>query len=141
MPDVKFPDDAVRQAMYSALTSSLSVPVVVQRQPEDEASAPLVMVEPAETRPRGDIKQNTGHDFPGGKTIRVHTRYPKGKADLSKRRSIANDVDNAIRPLQPTGHRVVYLPEPDVAPQSYEVGGEQAFDLLLTYDIDTQITS
>jgi hypothetical protein len=135
------PRAAVRQELFSVLDSALSVPVVVQRQPKD-AGAPLVMIEPPPVESRGDIKADTGHSFE--QTIRIHTRYPKGKANVGKRDEIASDVVDALNAatLDPTDHRIVHWPEePDNdTPQNYEAaGGEQAYDLVLTYDIDTQI--
>jgi len=122
------------------LESALSVPVVVQRQPKD-AGAPLVMIEPPPVVSRGDIKRDTGHSFE--QTIRVHTRYPKGKADVGRRDEIEADVIGALNAatLDPTDHRIVDWPEEpdDSTPQTYEAGGQQAYDLVLTYDIDTQI--
>jgi len=122
------------------LSSALDVPVVVQRQPKD-AGAPLVMIEPPPTESRGDIKQDTGHSI--AQTIRIHTRYPKGKADVGRRDEIAAEVVNALNAatLDPEDHRIVHWPEEpdDDTPQSYEPGGQEAKDLLLTYNIDTQI--
>jgi hypothetical protein len=135
------PRKAIRQELFRVLDAALSVPVVVQRQPKD-AGAPLVMIEPPPVGKRGDIKRDTGHSFE--QTIRVHTRFPKGKANIGKRESVAADVIGALNAatLDPTDHRIVHWPkEPDDSMvQTYEAsGGEQAFDLLLTYDIDTQI--
>jgi len=137
------PRAAVREELHRVLTGALSVPVVVQRQPAD-AGAPLVMIEPPETPSRGDIKADTGHSFE--QTIRIHTRYPKGKADVGKRDAIAEDVIAALNAatLDPTDHCIVHWPEEptDDTPQEYEAsGGEQAYDLVLEYDIDTQIKS
>lgn len=132
------PRAAVRQEIFDVLDSQLSETVVVQRQAKD-AGAPLVMIEPPPTQPRGDIKQDTGHTFE--QTIRVHTRYTKGKADVSKREEIASDVIDALEnaTLDPTDHRIVHWPEPSDVTQTYEAaGGEQAYDLLLTYDLFTQ---
>ena len=134
------PRPALRAELYSVLSSALDVPVVVQRQPKD-AGAPLVMIEPPETPSRGDIKQDTGHSIE--QTIRIHTRYPKGKADVGRRDEIAAEVVNALNAatLDPEDHRIVHWPEEpdDDTPQSYEAGGQEAKDLFLTYNIDTQI--
>lgn len=133
------PRAAVRAELFGVLDGALSVPVVVQRQPKD-AGAPLVLIEPPETSPRGDIKQHTGHSFT--QRIRVHTRHPKGKADVSQREDIAQDVIDALESatLDPDDHRIVDWPEePDDIPQSYEVGGDQALDLILDYPLHTQI--
>ena len=135
------PRAAVREELHRVLTGALSVPVVVQRQPEG-AGAPLVMIEPADTPKRGDIKKDTGHTL-DPQRIRVHTRYPKGKADLSKRNAIAEDVIDALAgaTLDPTDHRIVHWPEEpdDDTTQEYDAGGKQAYDLLLDYNIHTQI--
>jgi len=134
------PRKAVRQEIHRVLDGALSIPVVVQRQPED-AGAPLVMIEAPDSPKRGDIKRDTGHSI--NQTIRIHTRYEKGKADVSKREEIAADVISALdtATFNPTDHRIVYWPEEpdDEVPQEYDAGGQQAYDLLLTYDIDTQI--
>ena len=137
------PRAALRQELYRVLDGALSAPVVVQRQPKD-AGAPLVMIEPPETPSRGDLKRDTGHSIP--QRIRVHTRYPKGKADVSKREEIAETIRSELNAatLDPTDHRIVDWPEEpdDEIPQEYEAsGGEQAYDLVLEYDIDTQIKS
>ena len=134
------PRPALRAELYSVLSGALDVPVVVQRQPKD-AGAPLVMIEPPPTPSRGDIKQDTGHSIE--QTIRIHTRYPKGKADVGRRDEIAADVVNALNAatLDPEDHRIVHWPEEpdDDTAQTYSAGAEQAYDLLLTYTIDTQI--
>lgn len=134
------PRQAVRTELFDALDSALSETVVVQRQPKDSGS-PLVMIEPPPVEARGDIKQETGHAFE--QTIRVHTRYEKGEADVGKRDEVAQSVIDALNnaTLDPTDHRIVHWPtEPtENTPQTYELGGEQAYDLILTYDIHTQI--
>jgi hypothetical protein len=131
----------LRQELFRVLDAELDVPVVVQRQTE-EAGQPLVMIEPPATPKRGDLKRDTGHEIQ--QTIRIHTRYPKGDADVSRREGIAEGVIDALdtATINPTDHRVVHWPsEPhDETPQQYEAsGGEEAFDLLLTYDLYTQI--
>ena len=129
----------LRREIADTLTSALSVPVVVQKQSEDtEPTAPFVMVETPETSARGDVKLDTGFELT--QTVRIHTRYPKGKADLSERESIAESARTALDPFpEPSGHRVMAVPEtPDAVPVSYEAGGEQAFDLLLQWDLRTQ---
>jgi len=135
------PREALRQELYRVLNAALGVSVVVQRQPKD-AGAPLVMIEPPPTPSRGDIKRDTGHSIE--QTIRIHTRYPKGKANVTRRDEIARDVIDALNAatLDPTDHRIVHWPEEpdDDDTQTYEAaGGTQAYDVLLTYDIDTQI--
>jgi hypothetical protein len=134
------PRAAIRQEVFDVLDAQLSTPVVVQRQPKD-AGAPLVMIEPPAIDPRGDIKRHTGHSFT--QRIRVHTRYPKGRADISRREEIAGTVIGKLEAatLDPVDHRIVDWPDdPDTTPQTYEAsGGEQAYDLLLDYDLHTQI--
>lgn len=135
------PRAAIREELFRVLDGALSVPVVVQRQPEGEG-APLVLIEPADTPKRGDIKRDTGHTL-DPQRIRVHTRYAKGKADVSRRDEIAEDVIEALAgaTLDPTDHRIVHWPEEpdDDFPQEYEADGKQAFDVLLDYNIHTQI--
>lgn len=134
------PRAAVRQEIYDVLDAQLSVDVVVQRQPKD-AGAPLVMIEPPPVDPRGDIKRHTGHSFT--QRIRVHTRYPKGRADIGRREAIADTVIDELETatLDPADHRIVDWPDdPSTTPQTYEAsGGEQAYDLLLEYGLHTQI--
>jgi hypothetical protein len=128
----------LRRAVADAL-SVLDVPVVVQKQSEDtEPRAPFVMVETPSATARGDIKQDTGYDLT--LAVRVHTRYPKGKADLSKREQLAEAAKQALDPFpEPDGHNVVPIPKtPDTQPVSYEAGGQQAFDFLLQYNLQTQ---
>lgn len=135
------PRAAVRDELYGVLSGALSVPVVVQRQPKD-AGAPLVMIEPPQTTPRRTIKQHRGHSFT--QRIRIHTRYPKGKADVGKREDIADTVITELETatLDPTDHAIVDWPDdPDTTPQTYELGGEQAYDLLLDYPLHTQLKS
>jgi hypothetical protein len=136
------PRAAVREELHRVLTGALSIPVVVQRQPKG-VEAPLVLIESPDTPKRGDLKRDTGHTL-DPQRIRVHTRYPKGKANLSRRSEIAETVIGALAgaTLDPTDHRIVHWPEEphdDVA-QEYDIGsGEQAYDLLLEYNIHTQI--
>jgi hypothetical protein len=120
------------------LQSALSVPVRAQKQAEgEEPTPPFVIVETPESEARGDIKNDTGYELT--QRIRIHTRYPKGKADLSKREEIASNVYTALEnSLSVSGHNILHLPTPDVIPQTYEAGGDQAFDLLLDYELLTQ---
>jgi len=135
------PRRALRSELYRVLNEALSVDIVVQRQTESAADE-LVMIESPSTPKRGDIKRDTGHRV--DQTIRVHTRYPKGAADVSRREEIASDAIEALyfATIDPTDHRVVHWPiEPhDENPVEYDVdGGDRAFDLLLTYNLYTQI--
>jgi hypothetical protein len=136
------PRAAVRQELFDVLDGALDVPVVVQRQPKDVA-APLVLIESPDTPKRGDLKRDTGHTL-DPQVIRVHTRYPKGGANLGRRDAIASNVVDTLAgaTLDPQDHRIVHWPEEphdDVA-QEYDIGsGEQAYDLLLEYNIHTQI--
>jgi len=135
------PRRALRSELYRVLDGSLSVDVFVQRQSE-YASDELVLIEAPPTPKRGDIKEDTGHEI--AQTIRVHTRFPKGAADVSRREEIASDAIEALyfATIDPTDHRVVHWPiEPDdETPVEYDVdGGDRAFDLLLTYNLYTQI--
>lgn len=136
----RFPQGALRRALKDRLSSALSVPVVIQKQTKDtEPSPPFVMIETPEGEPWGDIKNESGFDLV--QRIRIHTRYPKGKADLSKREEIASSVDSALESsLSVSGHNVMNLPDPTVTPQSYEASGEQAYDFLLDYEFKTQRT-
>ena len=135
------PHGPLRQAIYDRLTAELSVPVEVQRRPKGDAAAPLVLIEPADATEWGSFKQLHGWSVP--LTIRIHTRYPKGAANLSKREKIAEAVDTALRqnPLAPSGYALKDLRYPDVTMQTYDAGGEQAYDLLLEYPLDLQPTS
>jgi hypothetical protein len=135
-----FPQGPLRTALYDVLTPALSVPVVVQRQPEGDTPAPLVMIETPPANEWGDFKNLLGYEAP--LRIRVHTRYPKGKADLSKREELAESVEEALRSseLALDGYALRHLPFPDAIPQTYESGGEQAYDLILAYDLDLQPT-
>jgi len=132
------PQGPLRQAIYTRLTTELSVDVVVQRQAEDETPAPLVLIQTPLSTPRGDIKQDTGYELT--QRIRVHTQYSKGRADLSKREEIAEAVQAALQlaPLPINGLRILHLPNPDLTPQSYDVGAQQAYDMLLDYTLLTQ---
>jgi hypothetical protein len=134
------PRQALRSELYRVLDAALSVDVVVQRQTRS-ADEELVMIEAPETPSRGDIKADTGHQI--SQTIRVHTRYPKGAADVGRRDELAEDVIDALNnaTIDPTDHRVVHWPQEPTneTPVGYEDGGDRAFDLLLTYDIHTQI--
>lgn len=130
----------LRDAIYDELDAALSVDVVVQKQTEQqqEPGPPYVMIETPAADPRGDIKTDTGYELT--QRIRVHTRYPKGKADLSKREEIAESVHDALQPFpEPAGHNVMPVPPtPSTTPQEYDAGGQQAYDLLLDYSIRTQ---
>jgi len=135
------PRRAIRSELYRVLDEALSVDVVVQRQTES-ASEELVMIEAPSTPKRGDLKTDTGHRI--AQTIRVHTRFPKGAADVSRREEIAAGAIEALylATIDPTDHRVVYWPrEPDEEdPVGYDLdGGDRALDLLLTYRLHTQI--
>jgi hypothetical protein len=130
------PQTAVRRAFRNRLDDSLDIPILVQWQAEDDSHSPLVMIEPPESVPRGDLKQDTGHEL--DVRVRVHTRYPKGRADVSQREAVAGDVHSALEGITISGHHLLHLPEPQVTPQSYELGGRQAYDLLLDYSLLTQ---
>jgi len=135
------PRKALRAELYRVLDEALSVGVVVQRQTESAAEE-LIMIEAPSTPKRGDIKRDTGHRV--DQTIRVHTRFPKGAADVSRREEIAADAIEALyfATIDPTDHRVVHWPsEPDEEdPVGYDLdGGDRALDLLLTYRLHTQI--
>ena len=132
------PQGPIRRAFYSVLTDALSVPVVQQRRPKGEAGAPLVLLPTPASTPRQTLKQETGHSLT--QRVRVHTRHPKGKADLSEREGIASQAHLAITgtELQADGMRFIRKPPVEVTPQDYETGGQHAYDLLLDYDIDTQ---
>lgn len=136
------PRRALRLELYRVLDGALSVPVVVQKVPEGEVPGELVMIEAPPTPKRGDLKKDTGHEIP--QTIRVHTRGPKGAVDVGRRDELAENVIDALAgaTLDPTDHRVVHWPEEphDSTPVQYEAsGGEQALDVLLLYDLRTQI--
>jgi len=135
------PRKALRAELYRALNEALAVDVVVQRQTES-AAGELVMIEAPSTPKRGDIKRDTGHRI--DQTIRVHTRFPKGAADVSRREELAANAIEALyfATIDPTDHRVVHWPrEPDEEdPVGYDLdGGDRALDLLLTYRLHTQI--
>jgi len=134
------PRQALRSELYRVLDAALSVDVVVQKQTES-ADDELVMIEAPDTPSRGDIKADTGHEI--SQTIRVHTRYPKGAANVGRRDELAEDVIDALdaATIDPPDHRVVHWPEEptDETPVGYDDGGDRALDLLLTYEIYTQI--
>ena len=135
------PRRALRLELYSVLDAELSTDVVVQKQTGDAAEE-LVMIEAPDTPVRGGIKGDTGHEI--AQTIRVHTRYAKGSANVGRREEIASNVIDALdgATIDPQDHRVVHWPsEPDdSSPLQYDAGGgEQALDLVLTYEIFTQI--
>jgi hypothetical protein len=88
---------------------------------------------------RGDIKADTGHVLT--QRLRVHTRFPKGAADLSVAERIGQKANALIRDtdLQPEGDlRVVHWPVPTATTQTYDDGGEVGVDLLLDYELLTQ---
>lgn len=132
------PQGPLRQALYERLTTELSVDVVVQRQSEEAVQAPLILIVTPSSTPRGDIKEDTGYELT--QRIRIHTQYPKGQADLSEREEIADAVQTALdaAPLQVDGHNILHLPTPDITPQEYDLGAQQAYDLLLDYNLLTQ---
>jgi len=131
-----FPQTSIRHGVYDALTGALSVPVVQQKRPESDLRSPLIMIDPPVSSPRGDIKSDTGHEVE--LRIRVHTRYAKGQADVSKREDIAGDVHTALGSLSLSGHHLLHLPEPSVSFQEYDVQGKRAYDALLDYQFKTQ---
>ena len=136
------PRAALRSELYRVLDGQLSVDVYVQKVSEGKSPGELVMIEAPSTPARGDIKEDTGHEV--AQTIRIHTRAPKGQADLSRRDELAAQVISALdaATIDPDDHRVVDWPEEphDDDPVSYEVSGsEQAHDILLTYRLYTQI--
>lgn len=135
------PRAALRSELYRVLDADLSVPVYVQKVQESEAGE-LVMIEAPSTPKRGDLKEDTGHQME--QEIRVHTRFPKGKADVGRRDELAENTIDALNSasFSLTDHRLVHWPkEPhDTTPLQYDAeGGETAMDLLLTYNLYTQI--
>jgi hypothetical protein len=95
------------------------------------------MIHTPESEARGDLKNDTGFELT--QRIRIHTRYPKGKANLARREEIAASVDDALeQSFSVSGHNILHLPTPNVTPQSYDAGGDKAYDLLLDYELKTQ---
>jgi hypothetical protein len=113
------PRKALRSELYRVLDAALSVDVVVQKQTES-ADDELVMIEAPDTPSRGDRAANVG-----------------------RRDELAEDVIDALNAatIDPPDHRVVHWPEEptDETPVGYDDGGDRALDLLLTYEIYTQI--
>ena len=135
------PRQALRVEIYRVLDAALSVEVAVQKQTRSAAKE-LVLIEAPDTPKRGDIKRDTGHEI--DQTIRIHTRFAKGDADVSRREEIAENAIQALdsATIDPTDHRVVHWPsEPhNEAAIQYEArGGDTALDLVLTYELKTQI--
>lgn len=138
MASNNFPIGPLRNAIKTRLDNNISVPVVVQKQKQGKSeNPPFVMIETPPAERREAIKTSVG--FEVSQTIRVHTRYIKGKADLSKREDIASNVDDALEPdLSVSGHNIMRIPTPNVFPQDYEADGQHAYDLLLQYEFRTQ---
>jgi len=135
------PQGPLRKAIYTRLTTELSIPILTQRVAEGDAEAPLVLIQSPDAQEWGDLKNKVGYSLQ--LTLRVHTQYSKGRADLSERETLAEQVDNALRlaPLSLTGYHLLHLPHPDTTMLSYDVGAQQAYDLLLQYELHLEPTS
>jgi hypothetical protein len=120
--------DALLTALYDTLDGQTGVPVYTAGSVPTDEEPPYVVLEiPRSTgsetldrRRRDDVRQR----------IRIHDRYPPGRADRAKALGISAAIQTAMKNAFD-----FYVPPPIERPlPPYEVGPDEAYDLLLIYD-------
>lgn len=121
--------DALLTALYETLDGQTGVPVYTAGSVPTDEEPPYVVLEiPRSTgsetldrRRRDDVRQR----------IRIHDRYPPGRADRAKALGISAAIQTAMKNAFD-----FYVPPPQERPlPQYSVNGEQAYDLVLIYDL------
>lgn len=142
-----FPTTTLMTAVYERLTGEdgaglgltldgAPVDVYVRGAVPTDAQPPCVVIEP----PRLDGEETLdGHASSTNRLrLRVHDRYPAGRANAFRALLIADRLHQSLEgaPLTLEGFRTPYVPEPSVRPiPPYEAEGQEARDLLVIYDL------
>lgn len=135
-----FPTEPLLTAISERLTGAdgeglgLAEDVYTAGSVPTNASAPYVVVEIP--RPNGSETIDGKEKWLVRHNIRVHTRYPQGRADRSEALSIADSVHEALEGAEisvPGFRSSLYVPEPNQRPQTYDVADKKAYDVILRY--------
>lgn len=129
-----FPTQTLLTAVYNRLDAELSEDVFVRGAADPDAQAPYLLIERPRLEGESTLDGKALHTI--RLSIRAHTRFEQSRASTDSIR-LARDVHAALKSaeIQLDGFRNPYVPEPDVRPVQYEIGGKQAYDRILQYEV------